>query len=421
MAPIQQVRSQPLMSSSQQTKTQSMFNPNQLQLTSSGQQTKTLILSPPLSPTRPISPTIPLSPQKSIPSITPSRTLSPQLNKSQSMFPQSLSPPLSPRKPTQSLSKQRSLPSFRSVQSQPLPPQLQQVRDSQPPSPTQELENPNMNSSIYNNNTNNSSSQKLQIHTSPDPKSNKSDESLSPIIETLSPMSKKTSFALLTRADLALIAGWIDGLDLSSPEDASYAVTDVPYKFKLLARGSRHGFSDKVFHKRCDNKGPTITVIKLKDVNDMVIGGYNPVKWQSPLMRKFEKCHHSFVFSLKTNGDDKDSANTKEMQDDEILETSLASKYNISNRNLIINTTPFKHESSFGRVSYSKYAINLSKSTGPAFGTTDLIMKDGEVKCKPDCYSLDLLKKIDGETDTFDNVKSYRIEEYEVYLLLKRK
>ncbi|CAG8506182.1 10449_t:CDS:1 [Gigaspora rosea] len=345
------------------------------------------------------------------------------------MLPRSMSPPLSPNKPIKSLNQQRSLPSFRSTQSQPLSSQLQQIRDSQPSSPTQE--NSNKYPSFYNNNSNNSSPPKLKINTYPvssnansnKTENNKSDDSSSPIIETFTPMSKKTSFALVSRDNLALISGWIDGLDLSSPDDASYAVTEVPYKFKLLVRGSRHGFSDKIFHKRCDNKGPTITVIKLKGVDGMVIGGYNPVKWQSPLMRKFEKCHHSFVFSLKPNDNDRTYATIKAMQDEEMLEDSLACKYNISNRNLIINTTPLQHNSLFSRATYSKYAVNLCKSTGPAFGTTDLIMKDGEVTFKSDCYSLDLLKKIEGEmvSTGYEDVKSYMIEEYEVYLVLKRR
>ncbi|CAG8484200.1 3842_t:CDS:2, partial [Scutellospora calospora] len=108
----------------------------------------------------------------------------------------------------------------------------------------------------------------------------------------------KSKISLLSRSNLALLSGWIDGLDLSSPDDASYAVDNVPYKFKLLIRGSQHGFNDKIFHKRCDNKGPTIIVIKLRGVEGVTIGGYNPSKWQSPWIKKFEKCHHSFIFSL---------------------------------------------------------------------------------------------------------------------------
>ncbi len=41
----------------------------------------------------------------------------------------------------------------------------------------------------------------------------------------------------------------------------------------MLYRGSDHGWKYKDFHDRCDNKGPTISLFKVKDGD--VIGGYN--------------------------------------------------------------------------------------------------------------------------------------------------
>nr|CAG8476203.1 4438_t:CDS:2 [Entrophospora candida] len=58
-----------------------------------------------------------------------------------------------------------------------------------------------------------------------------------------------------------------------------------------------HGFSDKKFHRRCDEVGPTVTFIKLKGV-DGLIGGYNPLNWKSNRLRNFENCPDSFIFSL---------------------------------------------------------------------------------------------------------------------------
>ena len=40
----------------------------------------------------------------------------------------------------------------------------------------------------------------------------------------------------------------------------------------MLYRGSDHGWKYKHFHDRCDNKGPTISLYKVKDGD--VIGGY---------------------------------------------------------------------------------------------------------------------------------------------------
>ena len=61
-------------------------------------------------------------------------------------------------------------------------------------------------------------------------------------------------------------------------EDMNYL-----YKFKLLIRGSTNGFNCKTFHECCDNKGPTITIAKLKNT-DMVVGGYNPYNWNDDFL-----------------------------------------------------------------------------------------------------------------------------------------
>ncbi|CAG8586186.1 2152_t:CDS:1 [Acaulospora colombiana] len=204
------------------------------------------------------------------------------------------------------------------------------------------------------------------------------------------------------------MSGWIDGRDLSSPEDVSYSVTSVPYKFKLLYRGSRHGFNDKMFHKRCDNKGPTITVIKLEGLEGVVIGGYNPLNWQSPWIRKFEECHHSFVFSIcadslkKNHPKDNSSSGADgnygvDQNTNGALDVEPTMDY--VNKNMIVSTTPAKSKSVFSRATFPKYAINLHRSTGPAFGTTDLVIKDRVLKCKPDCYTLDLFDSVLNDHD----------------------
>ncbi len=41
----------------------------------------------------------------------------------------------------------------------------------------------------------------------------------------------------------------------------------------MLYRGSDHGWEYEDFHDRCDKKGPTISLFKIKDGD--VIGGYN--------------------------------------------------------------------------------------------------------------------------------------------------
>jgi nitrite reductase/ring-hydroxylating ferredoxin subunit len=45
----------------------------------------------------------------------------------------------------------------------------------------------------------------------------------------------------------------------------------------LLYSGSIHGWMAKDFHSRCDNKGPTISLFKIKDGD--CVGGYTTASW----------------------------------------------------------------------------------------------------------------------------------------------
>ena len=50
-------------------------------------------------------------------------------------------------------------------------------------------------------------------------------------------------------------------------------------EFRLIYRGSESGFRAQNFHEQCDNKGPTITLIK--DENNFIFGGYTSQNWKS--------------------------------------------------------------------------------------------------------------------------------------------
>ena len=48
------------------------------------------------------------------------------------------------------------------------------------------------------------------------------------------------------------------------------------FKWRLCYRGSRDGWRPKDFHLNCDNKGPTVTLVK---ANDNIFGGYTDQDW----------------------------------------------------------------------------------------------------------------------------------------------
>ncbi|TNV80860.1 hypothetical protein FGO68_gene9550 [Halteria grandinella] len=51
------------------------------------------------------------------------------------------------------------------------------------------------------------------------------------------------------------------------------------FSVSLLYRATRDGFGAKDFHRTCDNKGPTLTIIKT--ASDQIIGGYTSDEWDN--------------------------------------------------------------------------------------------------------------------------------------------
>ena len=50
-------------------------------------------------------------------------------------------------------------------------------------------------------------------------------------------------------------------------------------KWRLLFRASRDGFEAAAFHSKCDNKGPTVTIVKS---GNNIFGGFTETSWSSP-------------------------------------------------------------------------------------------------------------------------------------------
>jgi hypothetical protein len=103
---------------------------------------------------------------------------------------------------------------------------------------------------------------------------------------------------------VSLISRWIDKIDIKS----KFAYTRelyLPYEFKLLLRGSKNGFTPKMFHKLCDYKLCTVTFIKVEGTEE-IIGGYNPSVWKSNSNGKYSKTKDSFIFSFKSKESFKD-------------------------------------------------------------------------------------------------------------------
>ena len=64
----------------------------------------------------------------------------------------------------------------------------------------------------------------------------------------------------------------------------------------LIYRGSIHGWKFKDFHTRCGNKGPTISLFKVKDGD--CIGGYTNASWSSA--EKYGHDNQAMLFNLSS-------------------------------------------------------------------------------------------------------------------------
>ena len=59
-------------------------------------------------------------------------------------------------------------------------------------------------------------------------------------------------------------------------------VLSQPRKFIMLFRATRNGWSSSNFHSCCDNKGPTVTIVKS---GNYIFGGFSDMPWNSKLVQ----------------------------------------------------------------------------------------------------------------------------------------
>jgi len=71
------------------------------------------------------------------------------------------------------------------------------------------------------------------------------------------------------------------------------------YKWTLLYRGTRDGFSANDFHSKCDGHKNTLTIVKPHGTS-YLFGGFTSVTWESS--NKFKSDPNAFLFSLTNKG-----------------------------------------------------------------------------------------------------------------------
>ncbi|PKC07311.1 hypothetical protein RhiirA5_399923 [Rhizophagus irregularis] len=180
---------------------------------------------------------------------------------------------------------------------------------------------------------------------------------------------------IINTTNVALLASWID-----KKRGNPYNFSDLPFEFKLIHRASRDGFGNDKFHNNCDNKGPTIVVIKVKYSGE-IIGGYNPLEWRCVKINEWSTLlpnNHDFYI-------------------DQQRRTSKSFIFSLTNQTI-------------SRVTLNNDAIIWSRNKGPCFGLQDLCITNNFGKSEQRSYENRIINK-----------KNFEIEEYEVFQVIDKR
>ena len=155
-------------------------------------------------------------------------------------------------------------------------------------------------------------------------------------------------------------------------------------KFEKIFVMSVNGSSSQDFHKYCDNKGPTLTIIKT--TKNRIFGGFTPLNWETGedeefnYIKKIDKDNKTFIFSL-----------------------NLMKKYDMINKD--------------------KVAIYCGRSYGPYFGGGDFSvesnMKEGETyaNARTLLQGSNFLSNLELTGGKGKN-ESFEIEDFEVFKVI---
>jgi hypothetical protein len=87
----------------------------------------------------------------------------------------------------------------------------------------------------------------------------------------LSPRNIKFDSKIVNNLIISYISKCIDKRVIIDNKFSQIRELYLPYKFELLLRGSRDGFTPKKFHTLCDDKSNTVTFIKVKERKKLLV------------------------------------------------------------------------------------------------------------------------------------------------------
>jgi hypothetical protein len=151
--------------------------------------------------------------------------------------------------------------------------------------------------------------------------------------------------------------------------------------WELVYRGSDDGFRSSDFHRKCNKKSNTVTIIETTE--GFIFGGFTRVMWESREAYKPDESSTSFLFSVKN-----------------------------------------PHKRDFGRLGLkdSRYAIHCHPSSGPTFGNGHDIHVADNCNVNTNSYTRlghGYMNNTDiEESEFFSGSKNFKVAEIEVFTII---
>jgi len=133
--------------------------------------------------------------------------------------------------------------------------------------------------------------------------------------------------------------------------------------FSLLWRGSRDGFDATAFHRLCDGKANTITVIK--NTNGFIFGGFTSIPWSSS-DGLYKDDNTAFLFSL-TNPSNSPLKLKVKSPENAVYHSSNCGPAFGAGSDLYVSSISNKNRQSYMNFSSYKFPIGESSNEGGKF------------------------------------------------------
>ncbi|RHZ58574.1 hypothetical protein Glove_372g33 [Diversispora epigaea] len=181
---------------------------------------------------------------------------------------------------------------------------------------------------------------------------------------------------IINEKHAAIISSWIEY------KPASYSLTNNPYEFKLILRGSEYGFAPRTFWNICHGHDNTIVISKVKGTGE-IIGGFNSSAWDKTKVGDF-KANNSFIFSFKDGN----------------IKNPILSRIKDINNALHFHSN--------------------KDEIGPRFGKAEFMLKSSKFDFTKDCLSQCQDSKFYEKSLRRNESKEFSITDYEVFKVVKK-